>query len=775
MTQAIYLRVFALVWFFCLWSPALHAQPNLSGPDGSGRFGTQVIYLLNGNMIVTDTQYRLPGTQTNTGAVYLYGPNHKLISALVGSSSEDLVGQEPIVILAHGNFLVRSPAWGPGNTGAVTWCSGVVGCHGTISSANSLVGSNGTDRVGEHVVALENGNYVVLSPNWSEGVVTAVGAVTWGNGQSGVRGEISVSNSLIGGQTADHVGYSGGITLLSDSSYVVHSPIWQEAVAPFHFGAITFSNGLSPITGRVSAENSFLGSPSIDGSGFFSPKIIELNDGKLLVADETWNDGLVSNVGAVTWVASGASLVGEASPLNSLVGSNPRDYVGTHVLALQIGQYAVGSPNWRSKQGAVTLSRGATPLTGRISEANSLVGNRPGDQVGWSLTRLDNGNLVVSNPFWRGEPGKRFGALNFISSVSPLVGQVTTSNSLYAVEPSYFEPNFRITPLKHGNYVISCSNCTINSKSEAGAVVFASGASGIMGPLTTANSLHGGEARDQVGLHVLALNSGNFLVLSPYWSENLGAATFISGQTGMKGIISSLNSLVGNQPYDFVGIYGVALSDGNYVVASPHWANGAIADAGAASFGSGVSGVVGRVSGQNSLVGTQAGDQISSSGIAELGTGRVVVSSKYWSSDTASAVGAITIADAATELVGAVSAGNSLVGKQTNNHVGTGSLGLQQIKFDRLTEKLVIFSPRFQDPPTGRYGAVSWINTGSGQADQTGELSTSNSVFGTSGGATAQESVDVDSARAVLAIGQPNLNRIVFFQNDALFRASFDH
>ena len=50
--------------------------------------------------------------------------------------------------------------------------------------------------------------------------------------------------------------------------------------------------------------------------------------------------------------------------------------------------------------------------------------------------------------------------------------------------------------------------------------------------------------------------------------------------------VSTANSLVGTTANDSVGIRGVtAPSNGNYLVASPHFDNGSIVDAGAISLG----------------------------------------------------------------------------------------------------------------------------------------------------------------------------------------------
>src|SRR5262245_27447126 len=101
---------------------ATHVE--LVGPPGSGAFGTSVTALTNGNIVVTDPQFDLPGVE-DVGAVYLYdGVTGALISTLTGSSPADAVGYSGVAVLSNGNYLVRSPYWHNGTValaGAVTF------------------------------------------------------------------------------------------------------------------------------------------------------------------------------------------------------------------------------------------------------------------------------------------------------------------------------------------------------------------------------------------------------------------------------------------------------------------------------------------------------------------------------------------------------------------------------------------------------------------------------------------------------------------------------
>ena len=82
------------------------------------------------------------------------------------------------------------------------------------------------------------------------------------------------------------------------------------------------------------------------------------------------------------------------------------------------------------------------------------------------------------------------------------------------------------------------------------------------------------------------------MVRSVNWDNaatvDAGAVTWGNGLSGVAGVVTAANSLVGSTANDAVGFDGVTvLSNGNYVVRSPDWNNGATTDAGAATWGSG--------------------------------------------------------------------------------------------------------------------------------------------------------------------------------------------
>ena len=138
-------------------------------------------------------------------------------NSLVGSHIPALVGYGGLIARANGNYVVSTPAWhdemqGPINIGAVTWGNGTIGTTGAVSTANSLVGVNTYDSVGDGgSVALTNGNYVVINLSF---YVNGTGSVTWVEGNHVTTGVVSAANSLVGSTADDQVGnglYGGGV------------------------------------------------------------------------------------------------------------------------------------------------------------------------------------------------------------------------------------------------------------------------------------------------------------------------------------------------------------------------------------------------------------------------------------------------------------------------------------------------------------------------------------------------------------------------------------
>ena len=120
----------------------------------------------------------------------------------------------------------------------------------------------------------------------------------------------------------------------------------------------------------------------------------------------------------------------------------------------------------------------------------------------------------------------------------------------------------------------------------------------------------GPEGSGAFGTAVVVLPNGNFVVTDPAFSNSTASAigaVYVFSPSG-----ALISTLTGSSANDRVGNGGVVvLTNGNYVISSYYWRNDSVSEVGAATWGSGASGVSGVVSARNSLIGDHSGDQVS--------------------------------------------------------------------------------------------------------------------------------------------------------------------
>jgi len=759
-------------------------DPNPATGNG---FGTQVLPLSTGNVVITS-----PGNNS----VYLFnGSTGALISTLTSTHSGDF-DLCTVTAVGNGNFVVSNPTWQNGSnfyTGAVTWGSGFTGVNGVIGASNSLIGTQSDDLVGYGgITVLPNGNYLVDSWNWSNGSAFAAGAVTFGRGSTGVSGTISTTNSLIGTHSNDMVGYNGGqdiignqgtvighsnygITVLSDGNYVVSSIFWNSGLLT-SVGAVTWGNRTSGVRGTVSAFNSYIGASSNDEIG--SGGVFALANGSYVISSPSFANGAVKSAGAATWLPGSITAFGIVTVANSLVGVATNDQVSSGgITALTNGNYVVNSPNWANgsvaNAGAATWGSGTAGVFGPILVTNSLVGSTAGDLIGNDgVFSLPNGNYVVDSSTWSDTGKSNVGAVTFGSGTVGTSGAVGAANSLIgstindyvggvnpATLPFGAVPTVRgVSVLANGNYAVISRDWNNGAAVDAGAVTWVNGTTGLVAPISAGNSLVGSTSNDEVGSAGVTKLGGNaYLVFSPSWSNGAaaraGAVTFSGGVTGITGAISAANSLIGSSVGDQVGSGGVTiLTNGNYVISSSDWSNAK----GAATWGSGSTGVKGAVNSGNSLVGSTSNDGVSSGGVVALPNGNYVVDSENWNNGAATRAGAVTWGNGLAGITGAVTSVNSLVGSTKNDQVGAagqpGTSGVVALG----NGNYVVKSPFWSNGSVAQVGAVTLAN---GTTGTTGNVTFLNSLVGS----TKQDEVGYG---AVIAL--PNNNYLVdspFFNN----------
>jgi len=726
-------------------SGTIDATNSLVGSVAGDRVANgQQILVSDGNYLILSPNWNL-----NRGAVTWESGTAGVVgtisaaNSLVGSSQNDSVGSGFLFTVGNGNVVVQDQYWNS-SRGEATWINMSVGIAGTVSAANSLVGGAVNDLVGyTGYVSLSNGNYLILSSNWSGGK----GAVTWGNGTTGVVGTVDATNSLVGASAGDKVGYNGAnatLSTLSNGSYVVISTLWGGGK-----GAATWGDGNSGVSGVVSASNSLVGSATSDAVGSGGVNTFSVSSGGAvigyyyLVLSPKWT----GTDGAVTWGSGTAGVSGAVSAGNSLVGSSVGDSVGsasTTITTLSNGNYVVIDPKWgnggtaANGLGSATWGSATAGVSGVISAANSLVGSAAGDSVGSNgVARLgSSGNYLVLSPLWGdgGTAANAKGAVTWGSATAGISGVVSAANSLVGGNAGDSVGSAAVSTFANGNYLVRSplwgdGGTTANA---LGAVTWGSATAGISGVVSAANSVVGSNAGDSVGGGGVSLNSSYYLVESPLWGSGgtsanaLGAVTWGNATTGVSGAVSATNSLVGGSVGDAVGSYGVsALNNGNYIVISPNWGGGGTVGngLGAVTWVNGSVGIVGTVSAGNSLVGSNPGDSVGSSGIYNLTNYNFLVKSPLWGSGgtAANAKGAVTWASGTAGITGVLSAANSLVGSTAGDSVGSGTL------LSTAAGGYVVVSPRWNNGGTAaNAGAATWCAT-----TCVGTISSTNSFTGT--------------------------------------------
>ena len=703
-------------------------------------------------------------------------------NSLVGTLTSDQVGGGTLLVLNSGGFVVGSPSWN-GNRGAATFSDGTAPLTGTpdvvTAGGSSIFGSTVNDRVGLSLQALGNGNYVVLSTSWGANLSTSpFGAVTWGSQTTGFAspGAVSSTNSLVGGAN-DQIG-SGGITAMYYSgNYLIKSPSFNGGG-----GAVTFASGTAPITGTIATTNSISGA---SGENVGNNITLLSNSGNFVVRSTAWGGGKGAVTWGDQYTGFTATGVGLVSSSNSLVGSSVTDSLGSGgITELQYsGNYLIKSPLYNGNGGALTFGSSSAPVTGTIptsnsiygapndnvgnsidenyytsyfvvrstvwgggkgavtwgdvysgfsspqivSAANSLVGNSVTDGVGsGGTTFLNNGaSYLIKSPNWSGG----LGAVTWAQgggNITGVIGLEGNGNSIVGSTAGDSVGSGGIDILYNGNFLVRSPLWDNASATNAGAVTWGSQSTGftITGPIANTNSLVGTHNNDSVGsTSVTTLYaSGMQLLRSASWDSNKGAVTWFDPGSTIVGDVSAANSLVGSTAGDAVGA-NVTTTGSQYVVFSPLWDDYllSVADAGAVTFASANSGVVGQVSAVNSLVGSHAGDQVGNSlGFTGFVSGGSVIRSSNWDGGR----GALTYVAAGATPAAVLDATNSLVGNTANDSIGSGSFS------NYTTGKVAVFSPSWNNGAATLAGAVTWLDTTAPNSGFTGTVTSANSLVG---------------------------------------------
>jgi hypothetical protein len=443
---------------------------------------------------------------------------------------------------------------------------------------------------------------------------------------------------------------------------------------------------------------------------------------------------------------------------------------GHRLLVLPNGNYAVADNQYTdgatASIGAVHLYNGATHTI-----ISTFKGKYFNDRIGIDGLKLipNSNNFLVLSSFCNGAAAFGVGAVTFINGNTGLNAEVSTANSLMGSINGDAIGSEGVQVLANGDYVVRSKICDNGAIVNAGAFTLCNGTTGTSGIVSTTNSVMGGNDYDFVGTGIgsgsignpiIELPNGNIVLFSNLWHNgavaDAGAVTFINRSAPFTGVITSANSLVGIKPQDFVGKNGcTVLSNNNFVVSSIEWDNAAISDAGAATWVNGTTGLTGAVSASNSLVGNNDGDRVGekSDNGPSLNAIYALPNGNYvvGSFRYNSGWGAATYCNGTTGTSGLIIGSNSILGTAPLQSVSYGGIKLL---------------------PNGNYvlisydyllrGAVTWCNGATGKPiDGMGTISVLNSLMGNAMGD------QVGSTVVVL----PNSNYVVaspFFKNGAI-------
>lgn len=554
---------------------------------------------------------------------------------------------------------------------------------GIFFSASAQVvhinGPAGSESFGQSVVCFADGNFAVTDPMYDENGKEDIGAVFIYDGKT-----LEVIATLKGKTSNDRIGSS--IFLLNDNRLFVVSPFWGNGK-----GAITLLDNKVNSPVEVNESTSLVGVQTSD-IGTLSLQV--LPDKDYVIRIPGWNN----NRGAVIAKSAVDPLTGTITRETAFTGTDAGDRIGQSVLVLNDKKIVMASSAYNQNRGAVTVLDFAA-CKGEVTNANSLVGERPDDQVGLRITPLKNNTGAVVNSYnWNNERG----AVTFVDTRAPVTGYISSSNSLTGANSGDRVGNNGVYALSNHHYVVVSSLWN----QHKGAVTWADGTKGITGLVNAANSLVGGRSGDQIGPELVELANGHYVIRSPNWNDGRGAVTWGDGQRGTVGEVNEHNSLVGSIVNELSGSRTVALPSGGYAVISS-------SIKGAVTWGNGESGTIGNVSVQNSLVGVAPEGSVGTVSITRLTNGNVVVSSPGWNKNR----GAVTFVGAGRPVTGEISAQNSFVGTNDFDKIGDGGV-------IALTNGNYVFS----SPGWGnRKGAVTW---GKGNEGSTGEVSEDNSLVG---------------------------------------------
>ncbi|EDX71351.1 hypothetical protein MC7420_1565 [Coleofasciculus chthonoplastes PCC 7420] len=508
-------------------------------PAPGNRFGLGTAVLANNNIVVSSPfdDFRV----TDGGAVYLFDSNTgAVLGSIYGDNPGDRFGSGEITALSNSNYVFGNPdadIGGVGNAGTVILADGTTGAE-----ISRISGTNPNDNFGNReITALSNGNYVFGNPEADIGGVGNTGTVILANGTTGA--EIS---RISGTNPNDRFG-DRAITGLINGNYVFGNPR-AEIDGVETAGTVILANGTTGAEiSRISGTN--------PNDRFGDRAITALSNGNYVFGNFRAEIDGVENAGTVI-LANGTT----GAEISRISGTEQTDFFGSNdITALSNGNYVFGNQEAEiggvGDVGTVILANGTTG-----EEISRIYGTNKNNSFGsGKITVLSNGNYVFGNPADIGTVGDAGTVILADGVTGAEISRISGTN------PNDSFGSGEITALSNGNYVFGNFRADIQGVGDAGTVILADGTTG-----TEINRISGTNPDDRFGNgDIRILSDGNYVFANPNADiggvVDAGTVILANGTTGEE--ISRISGTNRNDNFGSGGI--IALSNGNYLVASP--------------------------------------------------------------------------------------------------------------------------------------------------------------------------------------------------------------
>ena len=526
-------------------------------PAAGEEFSRGIVILSSGNIVVTDPLDS--NVAPFAGAAYLYNPvTQTRIASIYGDLANDLLGLDGVTALANGNFTIASSrvaAVGIGATvGSVMLLNGTTGAQ--IGSA--IAGDDLADQLGDKgVVALTNGNFVIVSQRDDVNGVIDAGSVRLVDGTTGIQ-----IGAPIAGNHTDAL-FNPNVTALTNGNFVVAAPN-ADVNAVATAGSVMLING----TTGAQIGSTIAGDNVNDRLG--SDGVAALANGNYVIASAGDDVNGITNAGSVMLV-DGATGIPIGTPI---AGDENDDQLGSEgVTALTNGNYVIAS---RLDDVAGIFDAGSAKLVNGTTgiQVSSIDGDNDFDFLGSrGVIALTNGNYVIASP---SDDVNGIGDAGSVRLVDGTTG--IQIGSTIAGDQLSDSLGFRVAALTNGHFAIASPSDDVNGIVDAGSVMLVDGATGTQIGTTVASDNTG----DQLGLNSLtAIANGNFVVVSRLDDVNgiidAGSVMVISGSTGDP----IGNTIAGATPFDLNGAVVAASSTRSFfVLGLPLWDNNGLVDSG---------------------------------------------------------------------------------------------------------------------------------------------------------------------------------------------------